>query len=368
MNNWLYIFLLFLISFFAHAEWETSYHELEVIWDPEKESSVRPCAEAKDAALDFYENVKDSFVNQGYQTKYELDQSCKVPSAGTQLVYVKWGITFYWGKDDKKDCLAKSIEEKTYSNAYKIGSDYYINIEGCQYIATGTIVPVGDTVAANWKPTGKVVEEGAGKGSGSHGGNTGEGSGGNEGGSSSGGGSGGNEGSGSISGGSGGSGSDGGISEEDDIASAVETAFKKSLIEEYDSGKDTSEATKKTDELLKSISGSFDNLLRGAANFADPETTLYGQGESVFDTAVKIASPLEVKEGSFWRSIFTHVSIFPNGQGCSDFILFEDDVYEIRIGCDKLTAIKSLLSWVMTALTFLYVFSSLTSLLRKGGN
>lgn len=365
MNNWPYIFLLFSISFFAHAEWETSYHELEVIWDPEKESAVRPCAEAKDAALDFYESVKDSFVNQGYQTKYELDKSCKVPSASKKLVYVKWGITFYWGKDDEKDCLAKPIEAKTYSNTYKIGSDYYVNFEGCQYIAKGVIVVGGDgTIAADWKPTGKVVEEGAGNGSGSHGGNPGEGSGGNEGGSSSGGGSGGNEGSGSIGGGSGGNGSD----DEDDIASAVETALKKSLIEEYDSGKDTSEATKKTDESLKSISGSFDNLLRGAGNFADPDTTLYGQGESVFDTAVKIASPLEIKEGSFWRSIFSHVSIFPNGQGCSDFILFEDDVYEIRIGCDKLTAIKSLLSWVMTALTFWYVFSSLTSLLRKGGD
>ncbi|WP_334472133.1 attachment protein [Arsenophonus sp. PmNCSU2021_1] len=353
MNNWPYIFLLFSISFFAHAEWETSYHELEVIWDPEKESAVRPCAEAKDAALDFYESVKDSFVNQGYQIKYELDKSCKVPSASKDLVYVKWGITVYWGKDDEKDCLAKPIEAKTYANAYKIGSDYYVNIEGCQYIATGTIVPIGDTVAADWKPTGKVLEEGKGKGSG-----------GNEGGSSPGGGSGGNEGSGSVGGGSGGN----DLDEEDDIASAVETALKKSLIEEYDSGKDTSEATKKTDESLKSISGSFDNLLRGAGNFADPDTTLYGQGESVFDTAVKIASPLEIKEGSFWRSIFSHVSIFPNGQGCSDFILFADDVYEIRIGCDKLTAIKSLLSWVMAALTFWYVFTSLTSLLRKGGD
>ncbi|MFS1564027.1 MAG: hypothetical protein ACL7AX_11365 [Candidatus Arsenophonus phytopathogenicus] len=62
------------------------------------------------------------------------------------------------------------------------------------------------------------------------------------------------------------------------------------------------------------------------------------------------------------------MSIFPNGQGCSDFILFADDVYEIRIGCDKLTAIKSLLSWAMAALTFWYVFTSLTSLLRKGGD
>ncbi|QBH56591.1 hypothetical protein C3E96_003750 [Klebsiella pneumoniae] len=57
----------------------------------------------------------------------------------------------------------------------------------------------------------------------------------------------------------------------------------------------------------------------------------------------------------------------PNGNGCSDFIIFPGEVYQIDIGCDKLLTIKDVLSWVFYCLTFWYVFTSLTSLLRKGG-
>lgn len=53
--------------------------------------------------------------------------------------------------------------------------------------------------------------------------------------------------------------------------------------------------------------------------------------------------------------------------GCSDFIIFPGEVYQIDIGCDKLLTIKDVLSWVFYCLTFWYVFTSLTSLLRKGG-
>ncbi len=56
----------------------------------------------------------------------------------------------------------------------------------------------------------------------------------------------------------------------------------------------------------------------------------------------------------------------PNGNGCSDFIIFPGEVYQIDIGCDKLLTIKDVLSWVFYCLTFWYVFTSLTSLLRKG--
>ncbi|MDR5617373.1 hypothetical protein [Arsenophonus sp.] len=76
---------------------------------------------------------------------------------------------------------------------------------------------------------------------------------------------------------------------------------------------------------------------------------------------------LGIKEG-VWDVFFRKIFSLPNGNGCADFILFEGEIYQIRIGCDKLTTIKSMLSWVMMAVTFWYVFTSLTSLLRKGGD
>lgn len=113
------------------------------------------------------------------------------------------------------------------------------------------------------------------------------------------------------------------------------------------------------------------NLTRGAGRFADPSHhAKYGKGESALDEATELAdSYLELKDNqnSMWGYFFRQVILLPTGNGCSDFKFFEGDVYQITISCDRLSSIKTMLTWVMTLSTIWYVFVSLTSLLRKGG-
>lgn len=120
---------------------------------------------------------------------------------------------------------------------------------------------------------------------------------------------------------------------------------------------------------------SINNLARGAGNFADPNNDVghYGEGDSDLDLAISQAKNKfgidKDSHGASWDVFLNNDSIrpsIPTGNGCSDFIMFSGTVYQLEIGCDKLGDIKSMLSWVMYCLTFWYVFSSITSLLRKG--
>ncbi|AWC95207.1 hypothetical protein AM380_17035 [Morganella morganii] len=122
---------------------------------------------------------------------------------------------------------------------------------------------------------------------------------------------------------------------------------------------------------ISGISDSLGNLTRGAGRFADPSRgENYGKGESALDTATEFAtSQLEIKDNnnSLWGYFFRQTDLLPTGNGCSDFKFFEGDVYQVTISCDRLSSIKTMLTWVMTLSTIWYVFVSLTSLLRKGG-
>ncbi|MEH5802619.1 attachment protein, partial [Escherichia coli] len=212
----------------------------------------------------------------------------------------------------------------------------------------------------------------------------GESGGGESGGGESGGGeSGGGESGGGSSGGSSGGGSSGSSLSKGDIQSAIEGASPKiasdihdKLTEKDTSSDDKKNADEQTRNNINRLDDSINNLTRGAGRFADPSggDSRYGKGDSELDGASTLAdSELGIEKdshGALWEAFLNKGAMLPNlpnGNGCSDFIIFPGEVYQIDIGCDKLLTIKDVLSWVFYCLTFWYVFTSLTSLLRKGG-
>ncbi|CAG7602566.1 attachment protein [Salmonella enterica subsp. enterica serovar Newport] len=301
-------------------------------------------------------------------------------------------------------CEAKPPEEGVFNNVDSYDGGRYIYYNGCEYEATGVIVCQGDgtVCAATWKPTGAVAdpsdkpstpqngggESGGGEsGGGESGGGEsggGESGGGESGGGESGGGeSGGGESGGGSSGGSSGGGSSGSSLSKGDIQSAIEGASPKiasdihdKLTEKDTSSDDKKNADEQTRNNINRLDDSINNLTRGAGRFADPSggDSRYGKGDSELDGASTLAdSELGIEKdshGALWEAFLNKGAMLPNlpnGNGCSDFIIFPGEVYQIDIGCDKLLTIKDVLSWVFYCLTFWYVFTSLTSLLRKGG-
>ncbi|EHC6817659.1 attachment protein, partial [Escherichia coli] len=168
-----------------------------------------------------------------------------------------------------------------------------------------------------------------------------------------------------------------------DIQSAIEGASPKiasdihdKLTEKDTSSDDKKNADEQTRNNINRLDDSINNLTRGAGRFADPSggDSRYGKGDSELDGASTLAdSELGIEKdshGALWEAFLNKGAMLPNlpnGNGCSDFIIFPGEVYQIDIGCDKLLTIKDVLSWVFYCLTFWYVFTSLTSLLRKGG-
>ncbi|EBG5671990.1 attachment protein [Salmonella enterica subsp. enterica serovar Montevideo] len=286
-------------------------------------------------------------------------------------------------------CEAKPPEEGVFNNVDSYDGGRYIYYNGCEYEATGVIVCQGDgtVCAATWKPTGAVADPSdkpstPQNGGGESGG--GESSGGESGGGESGGGeSGGGESGGGSSGGSSGGGSSGSSLSKGDIQSAIEGASPKiasdihdKLTEKDTSSDDKKNADEQTRNNINRLDDSINNLTRGAGRFADPSggDSRYGKGDSELDGASTLAdSELGIEKdshGALWEAFLNKGAMLPNlpnGNGCSDFIIFPGEVYQIDIGCDKLLTIKDVLSWVFYCLTFWYVFTSLTSLLRKGG-
>lgn len=361
------------------------------------------CQGAKDSAQGVFTQVKPTYEGVWPNSEFRLvfsDACTYSDSPGQKDKY--WTLTAYIIGDiqrsipDEKPseptpeeiCEANPPEEGVFNNVYSYDGDRYIYYNGCEYEATGVIVCQSDgtVCAATWKPTGTVADPSdkpsspAGDGGDTGGGDTG---GGDTGGGDTGGGDtgGGDTGGGNPSGGSGGG--NGSSITKGDIQSAIEGASPKIASEIHDklTEKDTSSDDKKSaDEQAKNnlnrLGDSINNLTRGAGRFADPSggDSRYGKGDSELDSASTLAeSELGIAKdshGALWEAFLNKGAMLPNlpnGNGCSDFIIFAGEVYQIDIGCDKLLTIKNALSWVFYCLTFWYVFTSLTSLLRKGG-
>lgn len=345
------------------------------------------CQAAKDSAKSVFEQVKVTYQGVWPDSEFRLvtaDACTYNGSPGQQDKF--WSLAAYIVGDiqrtipDEKPseptpeeiCEAKPPENGAFNNVYSDSGDRYIYYNGCEYEATGVIVCQSDSsvCAATWKPTGTVADSSDKPSSpAGDGGDTGgdeEDSGDN---------------GGSDTGGSSGS-SNGSNLTKDDIQSAMEGASPKVASEIYDklTQKDTSSDDKKTaDEQIKNninrLGDSINNLTRGAARFADASggDSRYGKGDSELDSASNLAeSELGIAKeshGALWEAFLNKGAMLPNlpnGNGCSDLIIFPGEVYQIDIECDKLLSIKDALSWIFYCLTFWYVFTSLTSLLRKG--
>ncbi|EAX3365891.1 attachment protein [Salmonella enterica subsp. enterica] len=423
MKRKILIISAILISSFSHADsWESitkstfqssAYSESKQITnqDGTKQTAyyidaamqASACQGAKDSAQGVFTQVKPTYEGAWPNSEFRLvfsDACTYSDSPGQKDKY--WTLTAYIIGDiqrsipDEKPseptpeeiCEAKPPEEGVFNNVYSYDGDRYIYYNGCEYEATGVIVCQGDgtVCAATWKPTGTVADPSdkpsspAGDGGDTGGGDTG---GGDTGGGDTGGGDtgGGDTGGGNSGGGSGGG--NGSSITKGDIQSAIEGASPKMASEIHDklTEKDTSSDDKKSaDEQTKNninrLGDAINNLTRGAGRFADPSggDSRYGKGDSELDSASTLAeSELGIAKdshGALWEAFLNKGAMLPNlpnGNGCSELVIFPGEIYQIDIECDKLLTIKDALSWIFYCLTFWYVFTSLTSLLRKGG-
>ncbi|HAG7740194.1 attachment protein [Escherichia ruysiae] len=423
MKRKILIISAILISSFSHADsWESitkstfqssAYSESKQITnqDGTKQTAyyidaamqASACQGAKDSAQGVFTQVKPTYEGVWPNSEFRLvfsDACTYSDSPGQKDKY--WTLTAYIIGDiqrsipDEKPseptpeeiCEAKPPEEGVFNNVYSYDGDRYIYYNGCEYEATGVIVCQGDgtVCAATWKPTGTVADPSdkpsspAGDGGDTGGGDTG---GGDTGGGDTGGGDtgGGDTGGGNSGGGSGGG--NGSSITKGDIQSAIEGASPKMASEIHDklTEKDTSSDDKKSaDEQTKNninrLGDAINNLTRGAGRFADPSggDSRYGKGDSELDSASTLAeSELGIAKdshGALWEAFLNKGAMLPNlpnGNGCSELVIFPGEIYQIDIECDKLLTIKDALSWIFYCLTFWYVFTSLTSLLRKGG-
>lgn len=347
------------------------------------------CQEAKENGQTVLDKVKPTYESVWPDSQFRIvfDGMCTYSDSPGQKEKF-WSLTAYINGDiqrsvpdeDSSDktpeeiCEAKPPEEGVFNNVSSSDGGRYIYYDGCEYEATGVIVCQGDgtVCAATWKPTGTVADPSDTPSTPDDGGDTGSGG-------SDGGGSGGGD----TGGGDTGSGSGGSNLSKDDIQSAVESAspkiaseIKDKLTEKDTSGDDKNDADKKTASNIKRLDDSLNNILRGAGKFADSsgDGSFYGEGESALDSATSLADSnlgiTKESHGALWDSFLNKGAMLPdlpNGDGCSDFVIFPGEIYQINIECDKLLKIKDALSWVFYCLTFWYVFTSLTSLLRKGG-
>ncbi|EAY4871058.1 attachment protein [Salmonella enterica] len=357
------------------------------------------CHDAKASAKSVFDQVKVTYEGIWPDSEFRLvtSDSCTYSDSPGQKDKF-WSLAAYVVGDiqrtvpDEKPtdptpeeiCEAKPPEEGVFNNVDSYDGNRYIYYNGCEYEATGVIVCQGDgtVCAATWKPTGSVADPSDKPSTPQNGG--GESGGGESGGGESGGGeSGGGESGGESGGGSSGGGSGGSSLSKGDVQFAIEGASPKIAADIHDklTEKDTSSDDKKyADEQTKNnilrLDDSLNNLTRGAGRFADPSggDLRYGKGDSELDSASTLAdSELGIAKdshGALWEAFLNKGAMLPNlpnGNGCSDFVIFPGEIYQIDIECDKLLTIKDALSWIFYCLTFWYVFTSLTSLLRKGG-
>lgn len=398
--------LLFIISPASHAAiWDSlNQSTMEVdVWSVRNETTHKQyinsdmlasgCSQAKEKANDFFMRTKSVFQDvypPNAEYRLVLDDSCSFSSQPGEKGS-SWRIEVTINADvqvsvpDKKPtdptpdeiCEAKPPEQGVFNNVQSYDGDRYIYYNGCQYEATGVIVCKGDATvcAATWKPTGVVADPSSkpsspvGDGGDTGGGDTGGESGGGESGGGSSGGS--NNNSGGSSGGS-------SLSKQDIIdavnsgvsgaSSNVADEIRKKLSEPDTSFQDKEHADAQKSKYLSDISDSLNNITRGAGRYADPSRgDYYGQGDSALDSATSLAeSNFGISKDSHGIWDLSLIQNLPNGEGCSDFIMFPGEIYQIDIQCDKLQSIKDALSWVFYCMTFWYLFTSSTSLLRKG--
>lgn len=397
--------LLFIISPASHAAiWDSlSQSTMEVdVWSVRNETTHKQyinsdmlasgCSQAKEKANDFFTRTKSIFQDvypPNAEYRLVLDDSCSfsLPPGEKDS---SWRIETTINADvqvsipdetsseptPEEVCQAKQPEDGVFNNVFSDSGNRYINYDGCEYEATGVIVCQSDgtVCAATWKPTGRV-SDGSHNSSSPADDNNGSENGGSEGGDD---GSGGNSGGGNNN--SGGSSGGSSLSKQDIIdavnsgvsgaSSNVADEVKKKISEPDTSFQDKENADAQKSKYLSDISDSLNNITRGAGRYADPSRgDYYGKGDSALDSATSLAeSNLGISKDSngIWDLFLNETNALPNGDGCSDFIMFPGEIYQIDIQCDKLQSIKDALSWAFYCMTFWYVFTSLTSLLRKG--
>lgn len=371
----------------AESSRETVNNETVIYWQIPSSKLNNLCNDAKANAQETYDGILPTYqsIYPDSQWRLSFPGSCTIQNnlgkqdeIYTARATVDFSIDRTLAdetpveKTPEELCLAKPAIQNTFNNV----SEGYINYDGCEYEATGVIVCRNDKTvcAATWKPTGSVPVSGEAvsqpvsdeSDSGSE--DPSDDNSGNE--------SGDNAGS---------SGSGSGMSKSD-MASAVETGvksaapsvaseIKNSLTEDDTSAEDQQSADVKTRANISKLESAINDGIRGVGKFADPDSpdVRYGEGKSEMDLATSLTEKQlgidKSSHGAAWDSFLNDSVLRPNiptGNGCMDFIMFSGSVYQIEIGCDKLGDIKSMLSWVMYCLTFWYVFTSITSLLRKG--
>ncbi|MGK3122490.1 attachment protein [Candidatus Pantoea formicae] len=374
------------LSSSVQPKYKTNYTASPITYTVTQDSIDEACQSAKTKVSSqsdsFITTMKKTYPDYVYSTSFSECNTSKVSPGDLSLdqlgnVVVTATVSYTEPSDSgssaSEQCSAQSPMQDTFNNVVN-GS--YINYNGCQYEATGVIVCNNSKTvcAATWKPTGIVsssdstestvsdssdLSDGA-DSDGSNSGDTSEGSSNNS--------------------------SSGSAISKDDMTSAVKEGlisasptvadeFKSKFTENDTSSEDKESANELSESNIKKLEDNLNNTVRGAGKFADPDQSVgrYGDGSSEMDLAVSQASSQigidKDSYGSSWASFMNDGALLPSiphGNGCSPFIMFPGQVYQMEIDCDKLGDIKSVLSWVMYCLTFWNVFTSLTSLLRKG--
>ncbi|HGJ5854344.1 hypothetical protein [Arsenophonus nasoniae] len=200
------LILLFLTSY-AYAEtWETldkSTFDIDVISkskDVKSEDGTlkrveyidltmqqQACSEAKQSAHNLFDNMKSIYAEVYPDSQFKLEVSeCSYDGSPTEKFVDSYGDSF-WLKasvigeikrtvsgteNNNKDlqtpeevCMNKSSLSGSFYTK-KVGSNYYANVDGCEYIANDDVLICSEksgTCYAKWNPTGKTVEDGNGK-------------------------------------------------------------------------------------------------------------------------------------------------------------------------------------------------------------
>lgn len=397
------LFILFFVSFSSYssddADWQvqtrfdaqdTAYSDRvsdssgNFVYSITQAQLNTACQNAEKKSQGYYNDIylpsyESSFPD--YQWRYTSQQCVFDGQAGERpssfyITATVWANIEYKPKDSPSEstpeqiCAAKPPEGGVFNNVQSYDGERYIYYNGCQYEATGVIVCQGDgtVCAATWKPTGVVADSSSkpsspvGDGGDTGGGDTG----------------GGDTGGGDTGGGNSGGGTGSGSSlTKGDIQSAIEGAsphiakdIRDELTETDDLSADRQRADESSKQSVASVSSSVTSNMTAAGTFADPGGFDYGDpnGNSDLDKAITFSKDFLLPDSkqSVW-SVFDGVKpVIPNGSGCSDLIIFPDEVYQITITCDKIKPVKEMLSWVFYALTFWYVFTSASGLFRKG--
>ncbi|WP_273839615.1 attachment protein [Providencia rettgeri] len=399
-----FYFLFFFVSMTANAtDWisisKSTYRdsvvsESKAIKNPDgssgyiyfidNEMKLSACEGAKKSANSVFKDMIPIFEMQYPKSEFRLnfDEDCTYNDVPSEKLNV-WSLTAFIVGDMQRstidsdspstnECEIKPNITGSFKNIYLINGERIIYYDGCEYEATGVIVCIGDNeCSADWVPTGNISDESYKPSIPSEDDNNEEGENGGDDGS--------NEGNGGNNGG--GNDSNNSLSKED-ITESVESGIKNAtpnlsksirseLTEHYDSAIDESNANKQLQLSTSEISDSIDNLIRGVGRIANPDG-YYGEGDSVFDSASRLAAVQfglnSDDNGAVWEAFINPNSLFPqlpNGNGCHDFKIYEYNGEQLVISCDILLKIKMVLAWIMYSLTFWYVFSSATSLLRK---